>query len=354
MDKTRIDTGKVTWQSPSNIALVKYWGKKGLQLPANPSVSLTLARSVTVMEIAFMPGEGDRGISMEFTFEGKENGEFEEKIGRFLQSQIDRLPFLEKLHLRISSRNTFPHSAGIASSASSMSALALCLLSLEKKVLGLEPVKEDLRKSASDLARQASGSACRSLYGGYTLWGRHDEVTGSDDRYAIPLPVEIHQAFRNMQDSILMVSSAKKCVSSRTGHGLMVHHPFADARYAMASMNATGMVKALNSGDMVSFIRITEQEALTLHSLMMSSEEPFLLLKPNSIQIIEKVWEFRKKSGIPVCFTIDAGPNIHLLYPGEYNKQTKAWIGEELTLLLEDGKWIDDHIGAGPENLNEE
>jgi diphosphomevalonate decarboxylase len=235
-----------------------------------------------------------------------------------------------------------------------MSALALCLLSIEKKASGRSWEEDDFKRSASDLARQASGSACRSVYGGYAFWGRHEEVAGSDDRYAIPMPGRVNEAFTGIQDAILLVSSVKKSVSSRAGHGLMVRHPLAEARYAMAVKNAAELVKALGNGDMAAFIRITEQEALALHGLMMSSQEPFLLLQPNSISIIEKVWEFRRTSGIPVCFTIDAGPNIHLLYPGQYKNQVRAWINDELLNLLEDGKWIDDHIGAGPENLNEE
>ena len=258
----------------------------------------------------------------------------------YLEIVAERYTFLKKLKLRIKSTNTFPHSAGIASSASSMSALALCLLSVEEKLFGKS--REDaFVREASELARLASGSACRSLYGGYVVWGALANVEGSNDRFAIPVTGNIHP-----------VSTSKKPVLSRTGHAFMDTHPFAEARYRMAARNADQMVGALQQGDIETFIRITEQEALTLHSLMMSSSRPYLLIKPNTVKLIDLIRNFRKTTGVPVCFTLDAGPNVHILYPAEYQVRIKDWIGNELSPLLENGLWLDDEIGPGPVYLN--
>ena len=120
--------GFTSWKSPSNIALVKYWGKFGNQMPKNASVSFTLDHAFTQTSIAYSsrPNASDE-ISIHFLFEGQENPSFQKKIQVFLNSVLHEFPFLKELHLDIKSENSFPHSTGIASSASSMSALALCL-----------------------------------------------------------------------------------------------------------------------------------------------------------------------------------------------------------------------------------
>ena len=125
--------GKVGWQSPSNIALVKYWGKKGKQIPQNPSISFTLSECCSETFISFE--KADR-LDFRFFFEGKENPAFGAKIEKFLLDYQAFFPFINQLSLTIESRNTFPHSSGIASSASSMSAFVMCLLDIESKLVG--------------------------------------------------------------------------------------------------------------------------------------------------------------------------------------------------------------------------
>ena len=129
---------------------------------------------------------------------------------------------------------------------------------------------------------------------------------------------------------------------------LMQDHLFAEERYKMAYRNVTLLSGALAKGDIETFIQVTEQEALTLHALLMSSNPSYILLKPNTISLIKKIVDFRKANHIPVCFTMDAGPNIHLLYPGDYEVAVKDWIKKELTSFLEDGQWLDDMTGSGP------
>ena len=161
--------GKVGWRSPSNIALVKYWGKKGKQLPQNPSISFTLSECRTETFVEYE--KADR-FGFSFFFEGKENPAFGAKIEKFLHDNQVYFPFINQLHLKVESRNSFPHSSGIASSASSMSAFVMCLLELERS-LSLSkgrPIDMDLRK-ASYFSRLASGSAARSVFPKMALWG---------------------------------------------------------------------------------------------------------------------------------------------------------------------------------------
>ena len=164
----------VTYESPSNIALIKYWGKHGVQLPNNPSISFTLSNSKSITTIEYIKGNS----KIEFFFEEERNLGFEKRIIKFIKSNKDNLPFIDDYSLKISSKNTFPHSAGIASSASAFSALAACLISM-KQELGY-PVK-DFNQEVSNLARLGSGSACRSVYEGVVLWGKTDLIQNSSD-----------------------------------------------------------------------------------------------------------------------------------------------------------------------------
>ena len=336
--------GGVKWQSPSNIAIVKYWGKspKGVQIPQNPSVSLTLKNCRTEMAVFYE--ESDR-FGLRFYFDGKENPEFQTKIADFLKSQMTRFPFLNQMDLQINSNNTFPHSSGIASSASSMSALVLCLLDIERMVKGAAEI--DL-KEASRIARLASGSACRSVFPKAALWGATDAFAGSSDEYALTLEDTIAPIFKTYHDSILIVSDAKKSVSSRTGHALMDTNPYAETRYATARNNVAELLQVLQSGDLERFIHITESEALQLHALMMCSNPSVMLLKPNTLRIINTLYEFRRETDIPVCFTLDAGPNVHLLYPDQHAEMVERFIMDELEPYCHEGQWIPDQVGDGP------
>lgn len=338
--------GGVKWQSPSNIAIVKYWGKspKAPQIPQNPSVSLTLKNCRTEMAVFYE--ESDR-FGLRFYFDGKENPEFQTKIADFLKSQMSRFPFLNQMDLQINSKNTFPHSSGIASSASSMSALVLCLLDIETSLRRGEKSTIDLSE-ASRLARLASGSACRSLFPKAALWGATEIFNGSSDEYAVSLENDIAPVFKTYHDSILIVSDAKKAVSSRTGHALMDTNPYADTRYAVARQNVADLLTVLRNGDLEQFIHITESEALQLHALMMCSNPSVMLLKPNTLRIINTLYEFRRETDIPVCFTLDAGPNVHLLYPDQHAEMVERFIMDELEPYCHEGQWIADQVGDGP------
>jgi len=334
----------VEWTSASNIALVKYWGKHGNQLPANASLSMTLRNSVTRMNVTLE--ESKTPPKMQFFFGGVTAPDFEPKIQSLLDKVSGIFPFLKQNSIIIRSSNTFPHSAGIASSASSMSALALCLCDIAG-----ESANDNLPgfyRKASEIARLGSGSASRSVFGGFSVWGRTSLVTGSSDEWAVPLDFTVHPVFKELQDSVLIVSSEKKKISSTAGHELMDHHPYAAARYALAEKNLGIILEALREGNIADFVRVTENEALGLHSLMMSSDPGFMLIEPETIRIIRKIRDFREKTGNFVCFTLDAGPNVHLLYAGKDKKEMHKFIQEELVVHCENGKVLWDECGEGP------
>lgn len=345
--------GKVTWKSPSNIALVKYWGKYGRQYPKNTSISFTLQNAFTETTVKYaLKSEKTEGVSIRFLFEGVNNKKFEEKIHQFLVSIIDYFPYLKDFHLDIESKNSFPHSTGIASSASSMSALALCLCEIEKRITGnLKDEKQFLEKS-SIIARLGSGSACRSVFPHLALWGKLDAVQNSSNDFAIPISENIHPIFQSFRDSILIISSSEKSVSSRAGHALMEGNPYAKSRYQQANSHIELLINAMKNGNLDDWGKIVEKEALTLHALMMASEPPYILMHPNTLIAIERIQQFRKENQLPVFFTLDAGPNIHLLYPDNIKKEIISFIDEELVPLCENHRVIHDQVGKGPEKID--
>lgn len=343
-----INAGSVTWQSPSNIALVKYWGKKEHQIPANPSLSFTLSNCRTITSLEFQQkttGAGDQ-VDFELFFEGQKKEEFKPKITAFFTRILKYCPYIQDYQMTIRTENSFPHSSGIASSASGMSALALCIMSIEKE-LNPELSQDFLTQKASFLARLGSGSACRSIEGPIVIWGEHPNIEHSSDLYGKKYAHRIHPVFHNYQDTILLVDQGTKQVSSSIGHDLMHGHPFALARFNQAFNNMEALQGVLESGDLNRFIAIVESEALSLHAMMMSSQPYFILMKPNTLEIINAIWDFRKSTGLPICFTLDAGANVHVLYPDGEKEKIFEFIKNELVAYCENEQYLCDSIGMG-------
>ncbi len=143
------------------------------------------------------------------------------------------------------------------------------------------------------------------------------DLKDSSDLFGIKYPFKVHDVFLNYQDTILLVDKGQKQVSSSVGHNLMHAHPFAEARFKQAHDNLDKLKPIFEGGDLDSFMNLVESEALTLHSMMMSSNPYFILMKPNTMEIINKIWEFRETTKLPVCFTLDAGANVHVLISGK-------------------------------------
>lgn len=339
---------KISCKSPSNIAIVKYWGKFGRQLPRNPSISLTLDNAFTKTDLTYFPKEKtDKNISLKFRFEGKENEAFRLKIVKFLESITDIFPFLHQLHFEIDSMNSFPHSSGIASSASSMSALAMILCELENRLFGTLSDKNLRLQKASFVARLGSGSASRSIFPVAGMWGELATEQDASNLFAIPFADRLHKVFHTFHDDILIVSKGEKAVSSRAGHALMEGNIYAENRYEQARQRTQDLIDAFAKGDVEHFGKIAENDALTLHALMMCSEPSYMLMRPNSLLMIEKVREFRHETQLPLYFTLDAGPNLHLLYPDEYVEPIQSFIQSDLVPLCQDEMWIADKVGQG-------
>ena len=341
-----VESGSFQWSAPSNIALVKYWGKKDNQIPANPSVSFTLNNCKTITKLAFAKKEKQDTFSFDLLFEGKPKEDFKPKIQKFLERIEIYLPFLKDYHFTIDTENTFPHSSGIASSASGMAALAMNLMRLEKE-LNPEMTEEYFFQKASMLARLGSGSACRSVKGQVVVWGNHKNIKGSSDLFGIEFPYAIHDNFKNFQDTILLVDKGEKQVSSTVGHDLMHDHPFAERRFAQAHENLDSLKAIFANGNLEEFIQIVESEALTLHAMMMTSMPYFILMKPNTLEIINAIWKFRNDTKIAVCFTLDAGANVHVLYPNKDKEIVLQFIQSELVGYCQNGQYICDQIGTG-------
>jgi len=260
-------------------------------------------------------------------------------------------PYLKEYHIVIESFNTFPHSSGIASSASGMAALAMNIMSLEK-LLNPKMPEDFFYKKASFLARLGSGSACRSIKGSVIVWGKHANVLDSSDLYGVAILNNIHSNFNNYQDTILLVDKGEKQVSSTVGHDLMLRHPFAERRFEQAHFNVNKLKQVLESGNLTDFIEIVESEALTLHSMMMTSLPYFILIKPNTLEIITKIWKFRQETRIPVCFTLDAGANVHVLYPEFEAARVLLFIKNELSMHCQESQYICDKIGFGSQYIS--
>lgn len=348
---SKIENETFECSAPSNIALVKYWGKKKNQIPANPSISFTLknCQTITKIEAQLLKDPVQDTFSFDFYFEGKPKSDFKPKIQTFFERIKTYCPYLLEYHFIIDSKNTFPHSSGIASSASGMAALAFNIMQLEKKI---NPTLTDelFYKKASFLARLGSGSACRSIKGEIVAWGAHSEIKNSSYLYGVET-TNIHTIFKTFQDTILLIDKGEKKVSSTVGHDLMNNHPFAQLRFEQAFSNLSTLSQILQNGTIEEFIKIVESEALTLHAMMMTSSPYFLLMKPNTLEAINRIWAFREQTQTPVCFTLDAGANIHVLYPFSYKEKVLHFIKSELVDLCQNQQYICDEIGTGAKSI---
>ena len=346
------DITNISWRAPSNIALIKYWGKRAHQLPDNGSLSITLEKTSTTTTLSFKRKlRVEKSISFEYYFHGNRHLRFEKKTERVLNDLISKMPFLTDYELIFQSENNFPHSAGIASSASSMSAMALCLVSMEEIVNKNKLSNDNFFQRASFIARIGSGSASRSVYGGIVSWGNIPFIDPSSDNYATPYPLPKESRFHQLMDIILIVSSKEKTVSSTSGHALMNEHPYREGRISQANGNIRNLIDAIRKDNYNLVGTIAENEALSLHALLMTSSPDGLLLKPNTLNIIEAVKQFRKETNLDIFFTIDAGPNVHLIYFEDQREMVLPFVQNTLTQFCEDGVWIDDKIGNGPELL---
>lgn len=367
-DLKNSNNGSITWKTPSNIALVKYWGKQAPQIPENTSISFTLDACFTITTLEYTNRHSELDLqsvnenlkqvhvdesrfNFEVYFEGEKKDSFKPKIQKFFERIEQYVPFLKQYDFVIKSRNSFPHSSGIASSASGMSALALCIMSLERLLCKDKMTDEYFNKKASFLARLGSGSACRSIEGGLIVWGEHSKIEESSNLFGVKFSHNVHKNFKNYHDTILLVDEGEKQVSSTVGHQLMYNHPFAKQRFKQANENISKISEVLQTGNLKQFAAIVESEALSLHAMMMTSNPYFILMKPNTLKIINKIWQYRATTNSNICFTLDAGANVHVLFPEAEKENVNNFIINELIQYCQENHYICDRIGQGAKQI---
>jgi diphosphomevalonate decarboxylase len=206
-------------------------------------------------------------------------------------------------------------------------------------------------KKKSFIARLGSGSASRSIEGPITLWGSSSSYLGSSDLYAINISDDVNKVFHDYQNSILIIDPGVKKISSSIGHKLMNENPFSNTRFDLARNNISRLKEIFKSGHLDDFINLTESEALMIHSLMLSSNPYFILMKPNTLEVIHRVLEFRRDTKLPISFTLDAGSNVHLLYPNSIKESIQKFIEADLLKFCNSKTHIHDSLGMGSEKL---
>ncbi len=284
-----------TAQAHPNIALIKYWGKKDarLRLPANGSISFNLSAITTVTTVDFVAGLPEDIVSINRrAVTGDERQRIVEHLDR-----VRKLAGTE-LCAKVESKNNFPKGTGLASSASGFAALTLAAscsagLSLSEKELSM-------------LARLGSGSACRSIPSGFVEWkaGRSDATS-----YACSLYPPDYWAIRDVN---AIVGREAKKISSTEGHAAVATSPFFKSRMKEMPDKIRKIKEALRNRDFSEFGEIAEAEAMNMHAVMLTSRPPLMYWLPTTLRIMQQVIDWRS-AGLESYFTIDAGPNVHVL-----------------------------------------
>lgn len=305
-----------TAQGHPNIAFIKYWGDKDpeLRIPANGSISMNLDGLYSRTTVSFDPNmERD-----EITIGGSQPGEETQlRVARFM-GHVRRLAGITDF-ARITSENNFPTGSGIASSASGFAALSLAA----SAAAGLELDQAAL----SRLARRGSGSACRSIPGGYVEW-----TPGQDDKTSYAFSIAAPD-YWDLVDCIAVVSHEHKVTGSAVGHTTANSSLLQSSRIADADRRLDLCRTAIIKRDFGSFAEIVEMDSNLMHAVMMTSQPRLIYWQPPTLVVMQAVIEWRS-GGTPVCYTIDAGPNVHVITSGDYSAQVAAQL-EQIPGVLE-------------------
>ena len=324
---------KATIRAGSNIAFIKYWGVDdgAINLPQSNSISMTLADAHTTTTVAWL--DGLQATTDDITLDGVR---LDERKAARLVRHLDRLRALAGVDYRaqVVSHNNFPMASGIASSASGFTALTVAGCT----ALGLDL---DLTR-LSALARLGSGSASRSLFGGFVEWERGvDDVTS----VAHQLHGADHWA---LYDLVAVVSSAEKAVSSEGGHGLALSSPLNRGRIDFVNSVLPAVRQAIADRDLARLGPIIEQDAIAMHAVMMTGTPSLFYWQPGTLEIIQAVQRWRA-DGLQAYYTIDAGPNVHVICAAA----DVATVETQLTALPAVQRVIVSRPGGGPQQLDE-
>jgi diphosphomevalonate decarboxylase len=293
-----------------NIALIKYWGNRDavLRLPSNDSLSFNLGDLRTTTTVEFDPVltrdevsiDGQRAAGQAYDRVVQHLGRIVDCVGASGAATARRWD--GRPWARVVSNNTFPMGVGIASSASGFAALTLATCA----ALGLRKNEAEL----SGLARLGSGSACRSVPGGFVAWR---------DAYALSIAPPQHW---NLADAIAIVDNQHKVVGSSEGHALADTSPLQHARVADTARRFSLCEQAIAHCDFELLATVIEQDALMMHAVIMTSQPSLMYWLPATLSVIHAVRELRQ-AGVPVAFTIDAGPNVHCICEAHALKHVK-------------------------------
>lgn len=293
-----------------NIAFIKYWGNRddALRLPVNGSLSMNLDNLYTRTRVTFNPdlptdsltinGKAARGPALIRVIEILD-------LVRQQSGQIGRAAVV--------SSNNFPIGAGIASSAAAFAALALSA----SAAAGLELSEQDL----SRLARRGSGSACRSIPGGFVEWQMGDSEA---DSFAFSIAPAAHWP---LVDCVAVVSQVHKVTGSSEGHGLAASSPLQNARVGDAPRRLNLCRQAILTKDFAAFAEVVELDCNMMHAVMQTSSPALLYWQPGTLAVMQAVTAWRA-AGQTVCYTIDAGPNVHVLCPADAAQQVQSKLAE--------------------------
>lgn len=302
-------THSATAQSHPNIAFIKYWGNRddALRLPVSGSISMNLDGLYTRTMVSFQP-------SLPFdqlVINGREmTGHSLERVSSLLDLARGLAGF--DLCAEVISENNFPMGTGIASSASAFAALALAA----SQAAGLQLSESEL----SRLARHGSGSACRSIPGGFVEW---QTGTGDEDSYAVSLAPPKHWA---LADCIAIISTEHKATGSARGNTLAGTSPFQPVRVADAPRRLDLCRNAILRRDFEALAEVTEEDSNLMHAVMMTSRPALFYWRPATLTVMQAVREMRAR-GLPACYTVDAGPNVHVICEAERAEEIASSIG---------------------------
>lgn len=303
-------------QANANIALIKYWGKrnKTLFLPTKSSLSVTLKELNTTTNIVITNNSRENIILNKKPATTKTKNQIVQFLDRF------RSLYKIKDHFTISTQNSFPTSAGLASSSSGFAALTKGL----NKLYNLNLSEKEL----SILARQGSGSACRSVYNGFVLWHK-GTLNNCSDSYAEQLFDNNHwPEFRIL---IIVVQDKEKTISSRTGmQQTALTSPIYKQWIKKSEQRIPIIINAIKNRDLITVGKLAQLDCIEMHNCMRHATPPINYLLPTTTIIINKIKQLQK-SGLNCFFTIDAGPNIKVIC----NNKNIDKIKEKLILLPE-------------------
>lgn len=327
---------KTTVQASSDVALVKYWGKKDkiLRLPVNGSISMILDSLQSTTTVEFLPNLMKDEVII--------SGEIEEGETSRVVKHLDRIRALaqsqnlikENIFAKVVSNNNFPKSTGLSSSGSGFAALTIAA----SQAIGLKLSEKEL----SILARQGSGTACRCVCGGFVQWLNGEN---SDESYSLSFASADSFPIR---DLVAIVSEDKKDLSSTEGHDLAESSLFFTARQEKIEEKLSFVKKAILDKNFNALGELIEAEALEFHSILLTSKPNILLFYPGTIAVMQAVRQLRK-TGIPVYFTINTGFNVHVLTLPSYEKE----VVEVLQKIQFVKKVISSGVGSKPKFLEQ-